>query len=85
MTDEIYNNVHFSPDYVRENPVIITIKSLDKRFDDLTHYNLVRKSVKLKQTLCSEPYFLWGGFNSSQLTFECYADALKDNAPGGKI
>lgn len=85
MTDEIYNNVHFSPDYVRENPVIITIKSLDKRFDDLTHYNLVRKSVKLKQTLCSEPYFLWGGFNSSQLTFECYADALKDNAPEGKI
>lgn len=85
MTDKIYNNVHFSPDYVRENPVIITIKSLDKKFEDLTHYNLVRKSVKLRQTLCSEPYFLWGGFNSSQLTFECYADTLKDNAPEGKI
>lgn len=85
MTDKIYNNIHFSPDYVRENPVIIRIRSLDKKFDDLTHYNLVRKSVKLKQTLCSEPYFLWGGFNSSQLTFECYSDTLKDNAPEGKI
>ena len=39
----------------------------------------------MKQTLCSDPFFLWGGFNSSQLTFECYADALKDNAPEGKI
>ena len=85
MTEKIYNNSLFSPDYVRENPVIITIKSLDNKFQDIQNLELVRGSVKLKQTLCSEAYFLWGGFNATQLQFECYSDQLKDTAPEGKI
>ena len=85
MTEKIYNNNLFSPDYVRENPIIITIKSLDNKFQDIQNLELVRGSVKLRQTLCSEAYFLWGGFNASQLQFECYSDAFINNSPEGKI
>lgn len=91
MIDKFYNNEHFSPDYVRENPIIIRIKSVvDKtgdtvNFATLTHKDLVRGSIKLTQTLCSEKYFLWGGFNASRLEFECISDELINAAPSGKI
>ncbi len=84
MTHNFYHTEHFSPDYVRDNPVLIFIESLDKKFETLTVFNLVRGSLKLKQSICSESYFIWGGFNSSQLSFECYADDLQE-APTGKI
>lgn len=84
MTHNFYHTEHFSPDYVRDNPVLIFIESLDKKFETLTAFNLVRGSLKLKQSICSESYFIWGGFNSSQLSFECYADDLQE-APTGKI
>lgn len=64
-----YKTEHFSPDYIKNNPIRIFIESLDNKFETLNIFNLVRGSVKLKQTLCSEEYFLWGGFNASQLTF----------------
>ena len=90
MIDKFYNNEHFSPDYVRENPIVISIQSIDsldskKQFEPLTHTNLVRGSVKLTQTLCSEQYFIWGGFNASKLSFECISDQFIDKAPYGKI
>ena len=85
MVEKTYNNRYFSPDYVRDNPVLLKIISLDKKFDDINGLELVRGSVKLKQTLCSESYFLWGGFNASQLQFECYSDAFVNNSPDGKI
>lgn len=84
MTHNFYHTEHFSPDYVRDNPVLIFIESLDKKFETLTVFNLVRGSLRLKQSICSESYFIWGGFNSSQLSFECYADDLQE-APTGKI
>lgn len=84
MTHNFYHTEHFSPDYVRDNPVLIFIESLDKKFETLTVFNLVRGSLKLRQSICSESYFIWGGFNSSQLSFECYADDLQE-APTGKI
>lgn len=84
MTHNFYHTEHFSPDYVRDNPVLIFIESLDKKFETLTVFNLVRGSLRLKQSICSESYFIWGGFNSSQLSFECYADDLQQ-APTGKI
>lgn len=84
MTHNFYHTEHFSPDYVRDNPVLIFIESLDKKFETLTVFNLVRGSLRLKQSICSESYFIWGGFNSSQLSFECYADDLQE-APAGKI
>ena len=71
MTHNFYHTEHFSPDYVRDNPVLIFIESLDKKFETLTVFNLVRGSLKLKQSICSESYFIWGGFNTSQLSFEC--------------
>lgn len=85
MTDKFYENYHFSPDYVRDNPIMISIVSLDKKFTALTHESLVRGSVKLTQTLCSEDYFLWGGFNASRLVFECLSDNFTDEPPAGKI
>ena len=85
MVEKTYNNRYFSPDYVRDNPVLLKIISLDKKFDDINGLELVRGSVKLRQTLCSEPYFIWGGFNASQLQFECYSDAFVNNPPEGKI
>lgn len=80
-----YKTEHFSPDYIKNNPIRIFIESLDNKFETLNIFNLVRGSVKLKQTLCSEEYFLWGGFNASQLTFECFSSQLQDTAPEGKI
>lgn len=85
MIDKFYNNAYFKPDYIRDNPIVITIKSVDGKFADLTKINLVRGSIKLKQALCSESYFIWGGFNASQLSFECWSEELQDTAPEGKI
>lgn len=80
-----YNNRYFSPDYVKNNPVLLYIISVDGKFEPLNVYTLVRGSVKLKQTLCGEPYFLWGGCNAFMLQFECCSSALIQNAPDGKI
>lgn len=71
-----YKTEHFSADYIKDNPIEIFITSLDGNFDDLSQWNLVRGSIQLKQTLCSENYFIWGGFNASELQFECYTEGL---------
>lgn len=70
------HNKYFSPDYIANHPVRLSIESLDGKFNSLNTNTIVRGSVKLKQTLCSENYFLWGGFNSSMLQFECCSDDL---------
>lgn len=80
-----FHNELFSPDYIKNNPLLIFITSPDNKFEPLTVYTIIRGSIKLKQTLCSENYFLWGGANSSQLQFECCSSDLIDNAPDGKI
>lgn len=80
-----YHNKYFSPDYVKNNPVLLYIISVDGKFEPLNVYTLVRGSVKLKQTLCGESFFLWGGCNASMLQFECCSSALIQNAPDGKI
>lgn len=80
-----FHNEYFSPDYIKNNPLLIFITSQDNKFAPLTVYTIIRGSIKLKQTLCSENYFLWGGANSSQLQFECCSSDLIDNAPDGKI
>lgn len=85
MTDKYYVNKHFEPDYVRENPIVIQIISLDQKFDTLWTRNLVRGSIKLTQTLCGEEYLIWGGFNASRLEFECWSTSLVDNPPDGQI
>lgn len=90
MEKKKYKNLHFSPEYVRCNPIILKIYSVDaldgkKEFEPLTHEELVRGSIKLTQTLCSEPYFIWGGFNASRLTFECVSEKFVNKAPHGKI
>lgn len=90
MTDKYYNNEHFSPDYIKDNPIILIIKSIDsldskKQFENLTSGELIQGSVKLTQTLCSESYFIWGGFNASRLAFECYSKEFVNKAPSGKI
>lgn len=80
-----FHNELFSPDYIKNNPLLIFITSPDNKFEPLTVYTIIRGSIKLKQTLCSENFFLWGGANSSQLQFECCSSDLIDNAPDGKI
>ena len=85
MNYKDYNNKLFSPDYIRYNPVIVTISSLENKFEKISPLELKRGSIKLKQTLSSENYFLWGGFNASQLEFECYASRFAENPPDGKI
>lgn len=80
-----FHNELFSPDYIKNNPLLIFITSPDNKFAPLTVYTIIRGSIKLKQTLCSENFFLWGGANSSQLQFECCSSDLIDNAPDGKI
>lgn len=80
-----YNNKFFSPDYIKNNPILIYITSPEGKFEPLNIYNLVRGSIKLTQTLCSESYFLWGGFNAGKLEFECCSSALIDSAPDGLI
>lgn len=79
-----YKNKHFSPDYIQNNPVELEIRSIDNKFKTLTNQNLKQKSVRLTQELCSEPYFIYGGFNASQLIFDCYDPDL-NSPPEGKI
>lgn len=78
----IYKNKHFSPDYLKDNPLMMEIKSLDGNFETLTNKNLLRGSVKLKQSLCNESYFIWGGFNASQLDFKCYTAGMVQDPNG---
>lgn len=85
MNTKSYYTEHFSPDYVRDNPAVIFIESLEDKFEAITNFNIVRGTLKLTQSLCSEQYFLWGGFNSSRLEFECYSQRFKTAAPSGKI
>lgn len=80
-----YKNEHFSPDYIRDNPVIINIISPDNKFEPLSIYTIKQGSIKLKQTLCSESYFLWGGMNASELEFECCTKDMVDKSPDGLI
>lgn len=80
-----YKTEHFSPDYIRDNPFIINIISPDGKFEPLSIYTIKQGSLKLKQTLCSESYFLWGGCNASKLEFECCSKDFVDKSPDGLI
>lgn len=80
-----YSNYHFSPDYIQQNPVELEIVSMEGKFPPLKNENLKKNTVKLTQELCTERYFIYGGFNASQLTFECYSEIMEDIAPEGKV
>lgn len=80
-----YHSELFAPDYIKNNPLLIYIVSPDNKFEPLNIYTIIRGSIKLKQTLSSENYFIWGGGNASQLQFQCCSSDLINNAPDGKI
>lgn len=84
-----YETLHFSPGYIAKNPVVIRIESVDDgggaEFEPILMTNLVQGSIQLRQILCAESYFLWGGCNASQLNFECFGNRFVDNPPTGKI
>lgn len=84
-TLKTYHNRYFSADYIKNNPLLIYISSPTASFNVLNNYTLVQGSIKLKQSLCSESYFLWGGCNASRLSFECCSHELIDKAPDGEI
>lgn len=86
-----YETAHFAPGYIAENPIVLRIESVDDgdgggvEFEPILMTNLVQGSIQLRQTLCAENYFLWGGCNASQLQFECFGSRFVDNPPTGKM
>lgn len=57
--------------FMKENTDIkITVHWPNGEFHDLTNTDIVKKSMKLKESICNERYFIWGGCISNCLTFQ---------------
>lgn len=57
--------------FMKENADIkITIHWPNGEFEDLTNIDIVKKSMKLKESICNERYFIWGGCISNCLSFQ---------------
>lgn len=57
--------------FMKENAdITITVHWPNGEFKDLTNKDIVKKSMKLKESICNERYFIWGGCISNCLTFQ---------------
>ncbi len=67
----------------------ITVHWPNGEFKDLTNKDIVKKSMKLKESICNERYFIWGGCISNCLTFqtgsEQFWDSGEEYVPHGDI
>lgn len=76
--------------FMKENAdITITVHWPNGEFKDLTNKDIVKKSMKLKESICNERYFIWGGCISNCLTFQTGSDQFWDsgeeNVPRGDI
>ena len=76
----------------KENtPVYVTVHWIDGEFEDLTHENggIKANTFVLQESICSEPYFIFGGCISNQVTFETghkqFWGTDEDSYPSGRI
>lgn len=93
MTGNLFYNKFFSPQWIQEhgyllNIELITPEELEKPDGERMKMifnpdEIVRGSVKLSQSLCSEDYFLWGGCNASSLSFELTTEKFGGMEPAG--
>lgn len=69
--------------------VSITVHWPNGEFKDLTNGDIVKKSMKLKESICNERYFIWGGCISNCLTFRTGSEQFwgteENDVPHGKI
>ena len=72
-------------------PVYVTVHWIDGEFEDLTHENggIKANTFVLQESICSEPYFIFGGCISNQVTFETghkqFWGTDEDSYPSGRI
>lgn len=66
--------------FMKENAdITITVHWPNGEFKDLTNKDIVKKSMKLKESICNERYFIWGGCISNCLTFQTGSDQFWDS------
>lgn len=67
----------------------ITVHWPNGEFKNLTNKDIVKKSMKLKESICNERYFIWGGCISNCLTFQTgssqFWDSGDEYVPRGDI
>lgn len=76
--------------FMKENANIkITVHWPNGEFKDLTNEDIVKNSMKLKESICNERYFIWGGCISNSLTFQTgssqFWDTGDEHIPHGNI
>ena len=76
--------------FMKENADIkITVHWPNGEFQDLTNADIVKKSMKLKESICNERYFIWGGCISNCLTFQTgshqFWGSENEHVPRGNI
>lgn len=68
-----------NPFMKKNTDIKITVHWPNGEFKDLTNKDIVKKTMKLKESICNERYFIWGGCISNCLTFQTGSEQFWDS------
>ncbi len=73
----------------KTEPIEVTVHWINGEFADLTNENIDQNTLTLRESICSESYFIFGGCVCNQITFQAHHDQFNGTSeefyPSGKI
>mgnify|MGYP004527518213 FL=1 len=77
---QVYVTKDATNPFMKDNAKInIIVHWPNGEFKDLKNKDIVKNSMKLKESICNERYFIWGGCISNSLTFQTGSEQFWDS------